>query len=462
MYIAGLSIKDFLGIRTLKIDKAGKLNLIVGKNGQGKTAVLEAITATLKSLGRDAEVVRNGADSAEILMALSNGVTVERKMTRTNNTLKVKNAQGTPMDSPQSFLNELFEAFSFNPVDFFQAKPKERREVLLAALPLTLDEQWLLDFVKADAEADLSDLVDLRQIDFTKHGLEVLGKVKALVYDTRTEANKTKDRLKKSIEQERREIPENFDPKAVRSFDLNAAVGQVKDAERILSDHKAKQREIESLRKRNEDIKLEQADIDEQIKKFEARKVSLEAERAEIVDKGTRLREEIEAFVQPDVADTQRQIDEYRTNQKYLSRMDSIADREKEFEKAGEEWSTLDAVHKVLDKEVSRELLKQIDSDLGDGVTLEFEGDVIRVNGVSLDKLSDSEKIRFGVNVARSLARSKDLKLICIDGFEALDPDNQDEFRKATEGDEFQYFITLAARGDLTVEREGEMVEAAS
>jgi len=74
----------------------------------------------------------------------------------------------------------------------------------------------------------------------------------------------------------------------------------------------------------------------------------------------------------------------------------------------------------------------------------------ITVDELPIRNLSTSRQIQLALEIARET--SGDLKLICIDQFEALDNDRQAEFLKAIEADDFIYFITKVTNGELSIE----------
>ena len=71
---------------------------------------------------------------------------------------------------------------------------------------------------------------------------------------------------------------------------------------------------------------------------------------------------------------------------------------------------------------------------------LAFDGNDIKINDVSLDNLSSSEQLKFGLQVVRAL--NGDFKVINIDGIENLDSETFTAFLKEIENDDFQYFLT--------------------
>jgi hypothetical protein len=216
--ITKISVKDYLGIAFWKADKLGKLNRITGGNEVGKSSLLEAIKEAFKSSGNDPGLIRIGEDKAEILICLNSGIEIQRKISMAGNTVKVTK-EGQPLDSPQAFLNELIGGFPFNPIAFMMAKKKQRREILLSAMPFTLKYETIVELLPT-----LEQVAAEGTFDFSKHGLEVLADIQKHVYDRRHEQGIEVDQLKKSIRQDRQDIPETLDEKKFEGFVLNAFI----------------------------------------------------------------------------------------------------------------------------------------------------------------------------------------------------------------------------------------------
>lgn len=78
MYVAELSLTDFRSYREVSLRLVPGINVFIGTNGQGKTNLVEAIhyLATLSShrVASDQPLVRQGADSATINLAVNEGL----------------------------------------------------------------------------------------------------------------------------------------------------------------------------------------------------------------------------------------------------------------------------------------------------------------------------------------------------------------------------------------------------
>ena len=87
------------------------------------------------------------------------------------------------------------------------------------------------------------------------------------------------------------------------------------------------------------------------------------------------------------------------------------------------------------------------------------DGDDILINGVSIDNLSSSEQLKFGLQIVRAL--NGDFKVICVDGIESLDAESFEFFLKEIEDDSYQYFVTRVdgAHNHSIVIEDGEIKE---
>jgi DNA repair ATPase RecN len=129
--ITALEIENVKRVRAVALDVAGPLTVIGGRNGQGKTSVLDAI---MWALGGDryrpSQPVHEGAEKAAIRVELSNGLTVERK--GLNGALTVKGPEGR---GGQALLNEFVSQFALDLPKFMQATGTDKAKILLDVFP---------------------------------------------------------------------------------------------------------------------------------------------------------------------------------------------------------------------------------------------------------------------------------------------------------------------------------------
>lgn len=145
MRVAHLSLGDFRNYSAAELSLSSGPNLIVGRNGQGKTNLVEAISyfATLRShrVSSDAALVRAGADSAIIRMRVAAGerdVLLETQLNRSGANRAQVN--GNPVRARE--LTRWFTSVMFAPEDLsiVRGEPSGRRrfldDALIARLPV--------------------------------------------------------------------------------------------------------------------------------------------------------------------------------------------------------------------------------------------------------------------------------------------------------------------------------------
>jgi len=438
MKIINLRIDNYLGIRKLKIDKLGKLNMIKGGNGSGKTSLQKAIEEVFKSSGKDFHVIHKDADKAEVCILLDNGIEIERKITHSSNTVKVVQ-DGESVSQPAAFLKALLgeSYFGFNPVQFILQKPAERRKMLLQSIDVKLSANFLKEVIGDDA---LLTYITENGFDYSKHGVEVLEQIGAFIYNKRKEQNIKKTQLEKAIQQDKADLPKTVDSEKFKDFDFNKQMNELRDAESEINQYNSDVRELANLQNRFDQI-------DKEIKELESKIALLKAQKEQLYTAGKDLSETVKAFTPKDVESMRQEIQEYQANVEIVAKMKEIEKRENNLKEETEIHQDLDRLYKILKDEAPRELLKgaKLPAD-----NIQFEGDDILIDGIQIDKLNTQRQVEIAVKMAKRLAGK--FRVICIDDFEHMDDSHKQAFIKAAEGDDFEYFIAQVTDGDLIVE----------
>ncbi len=131
MRIVELRVENVKRLRAVRIRPDGSLIQITGKNGQGKTSVLDAIWYALGGKGAACgEPIRRGSKSASVRLDLGE-LTVERTW-RSNGktTLIVRNQDGVEQGTPQTILDRLVGRCTFDPLAFLRLDSKGQVELL--------------------------------------------------------------------------------------------------------------------------------------------------------------------------------------------------------------------------------------------------------------------------------------------------------------------------------------------
>ena len=143
--IVELTASNVKRLRAVHIKPDGAAVVLGGKNGQGKSSVLDAITMALGGKDLMPRVpVRKGEERGEIVVDLGE-IVVRRVITpEGGGTLTVSSREGARFPSPQAMLDKLTGQLTFDPLAFSRMAPAEQSE--------TLRRMVGLDFTALDQE----------------------------------------------------------------------------------------------------------------------------------------------------------------------------------------------------------------------------------------------------------------------------------------------------------------------
>lgn len=513
MKINRIRISHYRGIEELDQDVPPSGAIARGRNGSGKTSLLNAIKAALLARDVGPDAIRLGSERAEILVDLDDH-TVKRVITAKGQRVDVSK-EGMSAKAPQTYLTTILGTSSLDPLDLLTLKGKERRARILAALPVEVTVEQLRKWWP-QCPADY---------DVTGHGLEVIAAVRGDAYTKRTAANKTAKEASQTarLALERAESLAKSAPTAPADVD---AATRTRDEARAAYDrlgvravqareqakrteaqhHRVMQLRELAAKTRNEAVEIPEAKVSNANKAVEAAEHTVESLRAHLAKAEAHAREE---RARRDTAVRERQeyldainraetlvgqaaeleqslaasaIDPVPTEaldqaqavvaQAEAALTAAIADGqavEASFEaneaaQGAEQALTdarclaerLNAIVKALDA-APAELLAACDGIPG----LSLEGDEVLLDGVRLDALCGAEQVRFCVEVARR-ANSKS-KILVVDGLERLDPEQLEIFVREATRDDWQLIATRVDRGDVVIEGiEAEVAEVAA
>lgn len=260
---------------------------------------------------------------------------------------------------------------------------------------------------KADLESELQAKIQELQAEYSE---------RISVVDTK--ANKDKENLKKQLELTKEE-----------SKDLIS-----------INENKISSKEQELLGIDD----LEKAEI-----KAVDEKITAEIEKEEIrVGKAAEYLKNNEV---KDIEPLQKQADEVADMQSYLREWDRMVDIRDSKLAAKERYSNDLTVRIDKARELPGELLKTAKMPI-EGISVDSEG-LIRINNTLIDGLSDGEKLELAMRIAK--AQAGELKVICLDKFESLNPKAQTKLLEEMSSDEYQYFVTSTMADEFEIEKIG-------
>lgn len=354
------------------------LTVIGGRNGQGKTSVLDAIAYALGGEKfRPSELQnRDGMNPASIKVTLSNGIVVERS--GKNASLKVTDPTG--MRAGQKLLDAVIEVLALNLPKFLEASGKDKAKTLLRTLGI--EDQ-----------------------------LDALDKEEKKVYDDRTLAGREADEKKKYADglPEFADVPEEL---------LNVA-DLTKELTEILAwnaDRQAKINNIEKLKNKydNEHGRLES---------MKQRKRELEEE----IDRQTKITQEaLNDYSlacqaghpeERDTAEVQKKIDDVQQiNAKITKNLEKSAAMDVAKQKAEVYQALTRKVEEVRQKRM--DLLKSVAMPL-DGLSVE-DGELV-YKGAKWDCMSSMEQVLVGISICHAV--NPKCGFVLLDKLECFDSD---------------------------------------
>ena len=440
MKITHITLKNFMGFSELELSPRGYTE-ITGKNGQGKTSVMEAVKQITKS-GHDATLLRKGAEAGEVGYVLDDGMTISRKINESTSTTEVRGADGKKVARPASTIAALTDIMSINPVDFLMAPKKDRVRVLLESMPL---------------EADVEELSRLSGIEVTAqqglHALSVIEQVHKQVYDERTGTNRAVTEKQATINQLRQAMPDENDPITGDEDELVAKV----DAARTARDTK-----LEKIRAKMDGIKIKaQADIDAIRTKLQADIDALKAEAQGKVDA-------IKADEADNAARASNATEATNTafNETTAPLNEALAAIRRDREAAAKRLVTQQTIDTMagelevlkqtaIDQTNALKAVEQYKSKLLDNLPisgLEVKDGEIYRDGVVLDRLNTAQQVSIAVEIAK--LRAGELGIICIDRAELLDSESLQALRESVAEAGLQLFVTRVSDDEFSVHTE--------
>lgn len=142
MKIIKLTAENVKRLKAIEITPDGTMQVISGRNAQGKTSVLDAIWLALGG-GTAARTtprpIRDGEDQATVTLDLGDLTVTRVWKAGKNSTLTVTAADGAKYSSPQGVLDALVGQLSFDPLAFTRLSQREQRDALLDLVDLDVD-----------------------------------------------------------------------------------------------------------------------------------------------------------------------------------------------------------------------------------------------------------------------------------------------------------------------------------
>lgn len=395
MKILSLQVENIKRIRAIEIKPQGNTVEITGKNGNGKTSVLDSIEWALAGKKLIPEKpIRHGETTASIVVDMGE-YKVTRHWTNENTSyLKLETAEGAQIKAPQKILDQIIGELSFDPLAFSTLEPAKRTAVLKDIVKV--------DFSTLDAE-------------YSK------------LFAERTEFGRDIEKAKHRLENDFKSLP------VVTSDDL--------DLEKIKAERKAAEDSNAALKSAKQNLenipKLISADEDD-IAKLE-HQLKQKKESLNKLKKNLELVKEYENQELIDLSTFDARIEKVY---EYKAATERMAERES----LDEELSVLQSYH---EKHTTRlDQIKQEKVDLIANAKMPIEGLTfgdgdISYNGIPFGQLSTAEQIKISMSMA--IAMNPKLRVAFIHNGSLLDADAMKQVSEMAIANDMQVWIERVA-----------------
>ncbi|HIT65971.1 MAG TPA: hypothetical protein IAB61_01810 [Candidatus Merdisoma merdipullorum] len=473
MNITKIKIKNLFGISEYEAD--GSSVELAGKNGAGKTSVIDAIRYALTNKSDRKYIVRRGETEGEILIETDNGLRINRKARTTQADYKSVKKDGREVGSPESFLRDIFTTLQLNPVEFIGLPEKQQNAIILDMIEYPWDMQKIKEWFGEIPS----------WVDYDQNILAVLNDIQSEngeYFQKRQDINREVRNKRAFIEEIARTIPSGYEAEKWEK----ASAGPV-------------YQKIERIRRENEEIQKAKSLLesrDNKVRKFEAdreiAKTSLLREighrRTQIENEISRMEDQIrnlkleKASLSEKMQDKLAVIEkEYEVSvTKYDAEVEAYAEyRDKELQstKELEEEAAMIESMKAHINEFRRMQILQMDveslKEESDLLTERIEkartlpGEILEtakipiagltikdgiplINGLPVSNLSDGEKLDLCIDVA--IQKPNGLQIILIDGVEKLSTPVREALYKKCKDKGLQFIATRTTDDeDLTV-----------
>jgi energy-coupling factor transporter ATP-binding protein EcfA2 len=391
MKILKFQAENVMKLSAVEIVPKDNMIEITGKNGAGKSSILDSIVMALTGGKAIPEKpIKKGADKGKIVIEIP-GYQITRSFTKDNTYLKIEGVDGANIKQPQKFLDDLVGSISFDPLDFINRDQKEQRRVLLELIGVNVDA--------LDAE-------------------------KKEVYDDRTAIG----RDLKSAEASLKDMVYDPDVKQTKEVSISDLVQKLQEA----VDHNA---QWEFDRQKVEELKNKAMSNKAEITKLEDEISILKLENIELRKQYDEKLAELDGTAKIDINGFQLQISEVdeknksiRDNLRYLAAKKVKDDCQEAYNTRTTQLNEIETRR--------NELLSTAKMPVPG---LSFNESELLYNDIPLSQASDGEKLVIGLGI--SMALNPKLRVLRIKDGSLLDESNRQIIREQLKDKDYQLWF---------------------
>jgi hypothetical protein len=398
MKISSIQIENFKRIRRLDVSPGVHLFVVGGKNGNGKSSLLDAVEAAFGGKrALPARALRDGADEGEIKITLDSGHVIRCDLKGGVTVGKDVDGKLAKLTSPQALLSAMAGSLAMDPLAFMRQDAKSQQQ--------TIRELTGCDASQIEAEG--------------KQAME-----------DRKQAKKVVDSLDAQI--------------AATPVDEDAPAEPV-DTAALAAELAAETKKTDAKRRAESEAERARQDADRAESKVEAARAALaksiaDAEKAvEIAFQATRHASELPA------GDTSGITERLAGASAHNARHEAAKKRAALVEKRRAAWSEADNLDALV-KAKREEYRAKVASAQMPVEGLSFGADGLTFGGVPLAQASSAEQLRVSLAVASALAPQ--LRTVLVREGSLLDEDSLEAVAEFCVANDLQVIMERVSVGD--------------
>ena len=473
MNVTKIKIRNLFGLKAFETD--GKSLELSGKNGAGKTSVIDAIRYALTNKSDREYIIHNGETDGEILIETDNGIRIDRKPRTQQADYKSVKHNGLEVGSPETFLKDIFTPLQLSPVEFMNMDKKQQNAIILDMIVYP----WDLSKIK-EWFGEIPDWVNYEQ-----NILQILNDIqseKGNYFTKRQDINRDVRNKNAFIEDIAKGIPEGYQ---VEKWEAATLSDIYTDIERIRKENETIDKSILLVENRNNKVRKFEADkeiaiaaldrefdtranqIARDIQTLNAQIKALEIERDGHAEKKQDKLSVINNKYNADVAKYDAEISEYAEytgkEKKSTVELSEKAAQVEEMKKHINEYHRMVALQTETEElalqaaELTRKIEKArtLPGEILENAVIPITGLTVKdgiplINGLPISNLSDGEKLDLCIDVA--IQKPNGLQIILIDGVEKLSTDLRTKLYQKCKDKGLQFIATRTTDDeDLTV-----------
>lgn len=468
-----IKIKNLFGISEYETD--GKSLEITGRNGVGKTSVIDAIRYALTNKSERDYVIRNGETEGEIIIETDTGLRIHRKKRTNQADYKSIKDGNREIGSPEAFLRDIFTPLQLNPVEFIELDKNKQNSMILDMIEYPWDmgkiKEWfgeipdwvsydqnilsVLDDIQSEKGGYYQERQDInRDIRNKTAFIEEIAAVIPVGYSIEKWESANVGDLYRQIERIRKEnevierarrIVEERDNKH-RSFQAEKEIATAAIEKEFAA---AKNRLQASIAKLTEEIKSYEKELSTlEDRKQDKIKIAEQEYENKIAEYNTKASEnEVYANVQP------KDYSKLQEEAEYVEKMKSHVNEYRRMERLQEEIEELSERSEELTRKITK--ARELPGEILEQANIPIKGLTVKdgvplINGLPVSNLSEGEKLDLCIDVA--IQKPNGLQIILIDGVEKLAKDMREKLYKKCKDKSLQFIATRTTDDeDLTV-----------